>query len=298
MGDYESRLYDVQLDINSLIERINRCDPSLCNENWRELTFDYNMDILKYVYQNIEVDEMFDVVTDLICTERNRLELEGKVEPYPSFDNDYGPLPEEPRTTLEMYANEKRRLLAAKRDEQETRERYAQQLMERKRDAWKRTQNVPITYFPDGTPDADEYEGRLADEVEDVLRENETLLRRLGEKEDEIKKLKSELISDFSREPEKAFNATGNECFTKAKMGLLVYTIASLKDGPTPTKTKLVSIISAIGGWEHISVGTEMKKAGFNQSDIDAVAKLFEDAMPNFASEIKKQISRRPKTKK
>ena len=97
---------------------------------------------------------------------------------------------------------------------------------------------------------------------------------------------------------EKAFNATGNECFTKAKMGLLIYTIASLKDGPTPIKAQLVSIISAIGGWEPTSVGVELKKAGFNQSDIDAVAKLFESVMPNFASEIKKQIPRQPKTKK
>ena len=105
-------------------------------------------------------------------------------------------------------------------------------------------------------------------------------------------------VLEANTESEKAFNATGNECFTKAKMGLLIYTIASLKDGPTPVKAKLVSIISAIGGWEPTSVGTEMKKAGFNQSDIDAVAKMFEDAMPNFASEIKKQIPRRPKTKK
>jgi hypothetical protein len=41
-----------------------------------------------------------------------------------------------------------------------------------------------------------------------------------------------------------------------------------------------------------------MKKAGFNQSDIDAVAKSFEDAMPNFAAEIKKQIPRQTKSRK
>lgn len=123
--------------------------------------------------------------------------------------------------------------------------------------------------------------------------------------EDEINALKKECEEwkrkyeeAIAKEPEKAFNATGNECFTKAKMGLLIYTIASVKDGPTPIKARLVSIISAIGGWEPISVGTEMKKAGFNQSDIDAVAKLFEDAMPNFALEVRKQIARRPKIKK
>lgn len=105
-------------------------------------------------------------------------------------------------------------------------------------------------------------------------------------------------VLEANTESEKAFNATGDECFTKAKMGLLIYTIASLIDGPTPIKAKLVPIISAIGGWKTTSVSTEVGKAGFNQSDIDAVAKIFEDAMPNFASEIKKQIHRRPKTKK
>ena len=102
----------------------------------------------------------------------------------------------------------------------------------------------------------------------------------------------------LNKQPENAFNATGKECFTKAKMGLLIYTIASLKDGPTPIKTQLVPIISAIGGWEPTSVNTEMKKAGFNQKDIEAVAKLFEKAMPSFAVEIKKQIPRQTKSKK
>ena len=97
--------------------------------------------------------------------------------------------------------------------------------------------------------------------------------------------------------PEKAFTASGKECFTKAKMGLLIYTIASLTDGPTPIKKQLVPIISTIGGWEETSVNSEMKKAGFNQKDIDDVAKVF-SAMPNFASEIKKQIPRKLKSKK
>lgn len=112
---------------------------------------------------------------------------------------------------------------------------------------------------------------------------------------DEWKRKYEETIS---KEPEKAFTASGKECFTKAKMGLLIYTIASLTDGPTPIKNQLVSIISAIGGWEETSVTSEMKKAGFNQNDIDAVAKVFESAMPKFASEIRKQIPRKGKTRK
>lgn len=128
---------------------------------------------------------------------------------------------------------------------------------------------------------------QLTNEKEKFKAEKQQLAAKVSELEVKLKNKVSEI----------AFTASGNECFTKAKMGLLVYTIASLTDGPTPTKKKLVPIISAIGGWEVTSVNSEMKKAGFNQQDIDAVAKLFESAMPKFASEIRKQISRRSKTK-
>ncbi len=133
--------------------------------------------------------------------------------------------------------------------------------------------------------------------------EREQLLGQIDDLKDEVNQLAHEkaVLEKNNAEnnaPEKAFSATGNECFTKAKMGLLIYTIASLTDGPTPTKSQLVSIISTIGGWEKTSVNSEMKKAGFKQEDIDAVAKVFESAMPKFASEIRKQIPRRGRSKK
>lgn len=139
--------------------------------------------------------------------------------------------------------------------------------------------------------------------VHDYIVEQESLLRQIADIKKKVKllarenaALKKTHLEDNT--PEKAFSATGNECFTKARMGLLIYTIASLTDGPTPTKNKLVPIISSIGGWEETSVNSEMKKAGFNQKDIDAVANVFETAMPKFASEIRKQIARRRKSKK
>lgn len=133
--------------------------------------------------------------------------------------------------------------------------------------------------------------------------DTEELLGQIADLKEEVNQLAREkaALENKSLEdnaPEKAFTATGNDCFTKAKMGLLIYTIASITDGPTPTKNQLVPIISAIGGWEETSVNSEMKKAGFNQKDIDAVAKVFESAMPKFASEIRKQIPRRGKLKK
>ena len=124
------------------------------------------------------------------------------------------------------------------------------------------------------------------------------LVERVIQLQEEIRKISETDDEDKNDIPEQAFNASGNECFTKAKMGLLIYTIASITDGPTPIKTRLAPIISAIGGWNETSVNSEIRKAGFNQKDIDAVANVFESAMPKFASDIRKQIPRRGKTKK
>ena len=286
MGDYESRLMDIQYDIHNLIERINKCDPSLCSENWFGMTYEFDMEILKYVYQSIEVDEMFDVVTNIICAERKRMELEGKIEPYPSFDEN-GPLPEEPRSTLEFYATGKRMLLAAKREEQEMRERYTSQLMERKCVEWITDQNAEVTFFSDGTPDVEEDENRLADETENALREKDVLLRRLGEKEEEIKILKERY--DTPREPEKAFNTHSNlSCFTSRQMGILLAAVGIIteKENP-PGKTTLGEVVERIAGYRATTVNQNMKGA-ISEKDKKAVADAIESKLPNLAAKVRK----------
>lgn len=105
------------------------------------------------------------------------------------------------------------------------------------------------------------------------------------------KAYENELKKNDCNEPEYAFNGvTNNKCFTKAKMGLLIYTIASISDGPIPVKKNLAPIISAITGFQQISVERAIAYAGFKKQDIDAVADLFQEAMPNFAAEIRKQV--------
>jgi len=293
MGDYESRIFDVQVEINSLIERINRCDPSLCNEDWHGMTYGYDMEILQFVYQHIDAEEMLDIITDLICKEHRTLVLEGKIKPY--IDNVSGyPDNDEPQRTLEYYAEQRRELLSARRDEQEARELYTKKLMERKQEAWKRTQDVPIPYFPDGTPDVEEYEGRLADEVEDVLRENETLLRRIGDRDAEIKRLKQERINLFQHNPnieqesEKAFNAqTGLTCFTSRQMGILLTAVGRIteKDNP-PGKTTLGEVTEKIAGYKATTANSNMKGT-IPKTDTDAVAKAIESKFPNLAAKVR-----------
>ena len=95
-----------------------------------------------------------------------------------------------------------------------------------------------------------------------------------------------------------AFKGASNKCFTKAQMCLLIYTVASIKDGPIPVKKKLVPIITAISGYEETSVDSEIRKGGFRKNDIETVARIFEEAMPNLAAEIRKQVERKPTPKK
>lgn len=131
MSDHESILGDIQLDVNSLIERINNCDPTLCKEDWREITYGYNLDIIEFVYQHIEVEEMLDFVTEIISKEFLRLYHEGKIE----FDS---PLVLDRvsgyhdldlfKNRLIFFADRRRTLLEARREEQETRERYSKKL--------------------------------------------------------------------------------------------------------------------------------------------------------------------------
>ena len=115
---------------------------------------------------------------------------------------------------------------------------------------------------------------------------------------EELKEKYQALLAEFDSKPEEAFNpSTKNRCFSKNQIGLLVYTIATIKDGPIPTKTDLVPIISSICGSEIPSTDIAMRYAGFRKADIEYVATVFENAMPKFADEIRKLPERKPKEK-
>lgn len=126
MGDYESRLFDIQLEIGWLIERINKRDPKLCNCNWRDLTYDYDLNYIDYIFQNTNDEEMLDIVKDLICKEHRRLLKEGEIPPH--IDEVTGYPDDKFDSFLDVYANNRKGVLAARREEQEARERYAKKL--------------------------------------------------------------------------------------------------------------------------------------------------------------------------
>ena len=143
---------------------------------------------------------------------------------------------------------------------------------------------------------------KFSKDIDDAIPKGIEESNELTQSREECEKWKrkyEEILSFKIDQPEVAYNGlTKNECFSKAKMGLLIYTVASITDGPIPVKSNLAHIISAITGFEEISVGREIAKAGFRKEDIEAVAELFQEAMPHFANEIRKQVIRNSKSKK
>lgn len=128
MSDWETLLYDAQQDYWTLIDRINDRDPTLCNDNWKEVTIDFDMPYIDGVYQNINVEDMIDVVTDLIFNEYRSLYLEGKLD---KTKENLGLV--EFKNKLDGFANKRRELLVAKREEKETREEYLKLLKGKKK---------------------------------------------------------------------------------------------------------------------------------------------------------------------
>lgn len=121
-------MYDAQQDYWTLIDRINDRDPTLCNDNWKEVTIDFDMPYIDGVYQNINVEDMIDVVTDLIFNEYRSLYLEGKLD---KTKENLGLV--EFKNKLDGFANKRRELLVAKREEKETREEYLKLLKGKKK---------------------------------------------------------------------------------------------------------------------------------------------------------------------
>ena len=106
MGDYESRLYDVQLDFSSLCDRINRRDASLCDEDWCDITNNFDLGWIEAVYKNIKVDDMFDVVTELICRQYSTMVAKGLIDDSIPHINEAGMVIDYPEYYLNKFRDD------------------------------------------------------------------------------------------------------------------------------------------------------------------------------------------------
>jgi hypothetical protein len=347
MGDNESRLKDYKEGLNPLYERadklvemINSQDPGVALVNWLEWTNNYDLLIIKYIYGRIDVDGMLDIVTDLILKEYSRLISEGKIKPL-SLREDELTLLRAMRSSLDNLAGHRRVVLKARREEEENRlarlrqatldarrkeeearQRYYVELLGRKQEVAEHVTNVPMHHAPDGEPCVDDFRAKVAAEVEDLRKENVSLRSRLGEKEEELNRLKDEnarlllqikdgtdssnpRILELEEELE-AYEAKGKgKCLTAGPAAALFLAVAQMTDPDTFTKEKLAVAISKVFGFKVSENGQGYvrnrlmynslpgKNGKVNPDAItpkhrDVVARMVEEAMPNLAARIRK----------
>ena len=141
MGDYESRIFDVEMDFSSLCDRINRRDPTLCDEDWCGITNNFDLRWIEAVYKNIKVDNMFDVVTELICRQYSTMVIKGQIDdPFPHV-NESGMVIDYPEYYLNKFRDEIRSQRAAEELERKTRIKLKQKMKAMNKDAY----NTPPT---------------------------------------------------------------------------------------------------------------------------------------------------------
>ena len=156
MGDYESRLYDVQLDFSSLCDRINRRDASLCDEDWCGITNNFDLGWIEAVYKNIKVDDMFDVVTELICRQYSTMVAKGLIDDSIPHINEAGMVIDYPEYYLNKLRDDIRSQRTAEELERKTRHELKQKMMQIKKDEEVRTLQTSIHFDANDVHDVEE----------------------------------------------------------------------------------------------------------------------------------------------
>lgn len=156
MGDYESRLYDVQLDFSSLCDRINRRDASLCDEDWCGITNNFDLGWIEAVYKNIKVDDMFDVVTELICRQYSTMVAKGLIDDSIPHINEAGMVIDYPEYYLNKFRDDIRSQRTAEELERKTRHELKQKMMQIKKDEEVRTLQTSIHFDANDVHDVEE----------------------------------------------------------------------------------------------------------------------------------------------
>ena len=126
-----------------------------------------------------------------------------------------------------------------------------------------------------------EQENDAQKEISSLKRENEILLKRLADQEQQLQ-------VQGESEPEQAFNAqTGNPCFTSTQMGILLYAVGHLTEDKPPGKTTLGDIVEKISGYKATNAMQNLKGM-FRENDKNKVAEAIESKLPTLAAKVRR----------
>lgn len=305
MSDFDSIRFDIQRDIENLIDRINKCDPLICDEDWFNITYEYDFGLLEFIFNNIYEENMLEIVKDLICKEHKRLFMQGKIKPVIDPVTGY-PASIDFEKIVDSYADKRRELLVAIRDEKETRKRYAQTLMKEINTKIKSiTDEEHNEIFDDDEEETteDKVESneyiveleqrikKLAVELERVKAENEHLKAEIEKQEEDNKQLRElpkatlpgEEI-DSLRNDLLAFQTMdkkGNTSpmFTSKQMSIFLKAILLKLNSLTNNVKTLAPLLQKFGGW---TADTANNALGYRvtQKECDELGRMFRPYAP------------------
>ena len=331
----EKIMADVQMDFSSLCDRINKRDTTLCDEDWCGITNNFDLGWIEAVYKNIKADDMFDVITELICSQYATIVAKGMIDDSIPHVNEAGMVVDYPDYFLNKFRDEIRSQRAAEESERNIRYNLKQKMMKMKKEAWERTSEVPISYDSDGVPNVDEYESRLADQVEDIFHENEELSKQvenLNDKLNDAKNLDERRVEEInlwreSSERHKAeviewqekFNQTeallrkteherdmlkdllnekpGAKKFNVRQTAIIAYALCKKGEVIPRNKKSIAPMFHDLTGLSVNTIGQNLCST-YSDKELEEIAVVIENDMPEFATYLREKTFFLPEIKK
>lgn len=259
--------------LNIIIHRINECDPQISSEDWYSLTNGFRQEYLEALYRNITTDDMFDVVTKLICAQHSKMETKKEIEDIVFVHDDGSYITDSPCIFLDLLRDTIRKERKAVMHEQETRRQIQSMLEQQNKKILPQASAPIITKTHDSSDTLNITVANFQAEIERLKKENEELRKQYEELE--------------SRKPEQAFDKNGHECFTSQQMGILMTAVGILTEGnKSPGKTTVGDVVERISGHKTTTVKQNMKTV--NPKNIQLVFSVLKDKYPNLAAQVKK----------
>lgn len=123
----------------------------------------------------------------------------------------------------------------------------------------------------------------------------ESVIGDLQKRDQEIDQLRKErdewkqkYENELKQEPEKAFNGSGNPCFTSRQMGIFLHVVALQTEGDSYSgKSSIGEIVEKISGYKATTASQNMK-GNLPERDKEIVAEAIKSVLPKLAEKVRK----------
>jgi hypothetical protein len=123
----------------------------------------------------------------------------------------------------------------------------------------------------------------------------DSIIGDFQKKDQEIEQLRKECEewkqryeNELKQGPEKAFNGSGNPCFTSRQMGIFLHVVALQTEGDSYSgKSSIGEIVEKISGYKATTASQNMK-GNLPERDKEIVAEAIKSVLPKLAEKVRK----------